>query len=272
MTAPPFLRAATLDAPGVRHGFFTREGGVSRGGYASLNGGLTGGDRPADVAENRARVARALGGAGGRLVTAHQVHGADVATVEEPWDDADRPRADGLVTARPGVVLGVLSADCGPVLFADPEAGVIGAAHAGWRGALAGVVDATVGAMVAAGARRERVRAALGPCVAQASYEVGPEFVERFRAEDPESGRFFATGDGRSRFDLKGYVLLRLARAGVAAEALPHDTCADAVRFFSHRRRTREGGGPLGLMVSAVVRTGGAAPGPPPRAYGPRNP
>src|SRR5258708_2188666 len=207
------------DAAGVRHAFFTREGGVSAGIFASLNCGFGSGDAPANVAENRARAMRALDLGADRLVTCHQVHSADAVTVAMPWRREDNPRADALVTDRRGVALGILTADCTPVLLADAEAGIIGAAHAGWRGALGGVVEATVAAMVKLGAALPRIRAGIGPTIAQRSYEVGPEFPASFLAEDPTNAELFAPArrPGHFMFDLPAYVQRRPAPAGIAA-------------------------------------------------------
>lgn len=253
---PPALEADSLAGlAGVRHGFFTRAGGVSGGIYASLNCGLGSGDDPAAVAENRRRAARALGVAADHLLTAYQVHSADVVTVERPWE-GDRPKVDGMVTRTTGIALGVLAADCAPVLFADPQAGVIGACHAGWRGALSGVVEATVTAMERLGADRRRTRAALGPCIAQASYEVGPEFRANFVAADVESARFFidSARAGHFMFDLPGYVLSRMARAGVAQSGhLAFDTCAEETRLFSYRRTCLRGDADFGRGLSAIA-------------------
>lgn len=247
---------ALASLPGVRHGFFTRTGGVSEGVWASLNVGLRGGDDPARIAQNRTRVAAALGAEPGRLITARQVHGVTTLTVTAPWDNTNAPEADAIVTDRPGLLLGVLTADCGPVLLADPRAGVIGAVHAGWKGALGGVLESAVAAMTDLGAAADRIAAALGPCIGQASYEVGPEFVARFAAEDPDSAAFFAPGaGGKAQFDLKGFIALRLRRAGVGpVDRLPHDTCADTAQFFSFRRATRRGEVGFGLQLSAIVR------------------
>jgi YfiH family protein len=253
VTAP--LRAAALDLAGIRHGFFTRAGGVSEGVYASLNGGVGSSDSPSAVAENRARIAAALGVEPERLLVPYQVHSPDVATVSEPWAADARPRCDGIVTATPGLALGVTGADCGMILFADPDARVAGAAHAGWRGARDGVVEATVAAMVALGAQARRIVAALGPCIAQASYEVGPEFVEAF-AGDGEAARYFAASrnPGRAMFDLHGYVGLRAARAGIGQFSdLGLDTYADEARFFSYRRKTHRGEADYGRLVSAIA-------------------
>ena len=256
---PPALETAPLAVSGVRHGFFTRKGGVSGGDYASLNCGFGSRDRGEDVAENRRRVAHALGVAADALVTAYQVHSADVVAVGAPWAQGAAPRADGLVCDRPGIALGVLAADCAPVLFADAEAGVIGACHAGWRGALSGVAEATVRAMEALGAARGRIGAAIGPCIAQASYEVGPELRERFLAADPESGAWFAApADGaRPRFDLAGYLRHRLEGAGIASvAAIGRDTYAEADALFSYRRACHRGEPDFGRLISAIALTG----------------
>jgi len=254
MSATSPLRAAGLELPGVAHAFFTREGGVSKGVYASLNGGVGSADAAEAVRENRARMAAALGLPAERLLVPFQVHSPDVATVSTPWAPQERPRCDGIVTATPGLALGVTGADCGMILFADPASRVIGAAHAGWKGARDGVVEATVAAMVALGARPARVVAALGPCIAQSSYEVGPEFVEAF-AVDPEAGRYFiaSRNAGRAMFDLPGYIGLRAARAGVEFADLGLDTYADEARFFSYRRRTHRGETDYGRLVSAIA-------------------
>ena len=250
------ITAASLaDLPGLRHAFLTRQGGVSAGPFASLNLGQRSGDDPANVATNRQRAAALLGGTADRLVTARQVHSATCLAVTEPWAPDAPPEADALATDRPGLLLGVLTADCAPVLLADPEARVVGAAHAGWRGALSGVVEATVATMRRLGADPQRIRAAVGPCIARESYEVGPEFEQRFLAEDPASARHFTPADGTDRrlFDLKAYVADRLRRAGVAQpEVLPHDTCTDEARFFSFRRTTKRGEQRFGVQVSVV--------------------
>jgi purine-nucleoside/S-methyl-5'-thioadenosine phosphorylase / adenosine deaminase len=239
----------------AQHGFFTREGGVSEGPFASLNASLSGADDRARVLENRARAARALGADPSRLVGITQVHGADVATVTEPWEPGAGPRADAMVTDRPGIALGIVTADCAPVLFADAEACVVGAAHAGWRGAVGGVLEATIAAMEALGASRARVAAAIGPCIAQASYEVGADLRDAVLARDAADARFFA--DGRSahwQFDLAGYCAGRLAAAGLERVVFSGgDTLADEARFFSHRRRTLAGGGPIGHQISVIL-------------------
>jgi len=240
---------------GVRHGFCGRRGGVSTGAVASLNAGLGAGDDPAAVAENRARAAAAVA-PGATLVTPYQTHSADVVTVAAPWSDNDRPAADALVTDRPGLLLGIVTADCAPVLFADADAGVVGAAHAGWKGALAGITDATIAAMEALGARRERIAAAIGPCIARASYEVDDAFLRRFAAADPANDRFFADAAraGHHRFDLEAYVTHRLAAAGLKrVEALGLDTYADPERFYSYRRATHEDAPTYGRQLSLIA-------------------
>jgi hypothetical protein len=251
------INAAVLAAStAVAHGFFTRRGGVSTGTYASLNCGLGSGDAPERVHSNRARAMARLSLAGEALATAYQIHSSAVAVVEQPWPAAARPRVDGLVTRTPGVALGILTADCAPVLLADAEAGIVGAAHAGWRGALAGIIEATVTAMEDLGANRTRIAAAVGPCIGQQSYEVGAEFRTAFVAGDGDPEAFFVPSDrpGRYRFDLAGYVAQRLARLSLAAvEALGVDTCAEADRFFSYRRTTLDGGGGYGRQLSAIA-------------------
>jgi YfiH family protein len=248
-----FMNAAGLPAP---HGFFTRRGGVSSGPFASLNCALSGKDSRDNVLENRARAARAIDADPARLVGIHQVHGADVTHVTEPWTPGNGPRADAMVTDRPGIALGIVTGDCAPVLFADPHAGVVGAAHAGWRGALGGVLEATLTAMQAHGATPARITAAVGPCIAQASFEVGPDLHAAVVDRDPGDARFFAPGhrDLHWQFDLSGYCAARLANAGVGAiEVLPFDTMADEARFFSHRRRTLAGGGLIGHQISIIA-------------------
>ncbi len=246
--------AENLAAAGFTHGFFGRRGGVSSGLYASLNTGPGSADAPEAVAMNRGRVAAALGiSEPTRLVSAAQIHSAVVATVAGPW--ADEPeRADGLVTVTPDLALGVLAADCAPVLLGDPAAHVIGAAHAGWRGALAGVIAATVEAMARHGAERARIRAAVGPCIAQEAYEVGPEFVDRFVAADRANTRFFRAGRGdRAHFDLKGYAAARLKAAGVVdIEVLDACTCTAEDQYFSNRRRAHRGEADYGRNISVI--------------------
>ena len=246
-----FLASEAL-AP-FSHGFFTRLGGASSGVFAGLNCGPGSSDQAECVAINRARAAEALGGAPEALVTLHQTHSAEVIEATGPLP-SPRPRADALVTATPGLVIGVLTADCQPVLFADAEAGVVGAAHAGWKGALDGVLEATLDAMERLGARRSRIRAVIGPTISQRAYEVGPEFFERFLADDPENARFFAGGEGdRMQFDLPGYGLHRLRAAGVAeAEWTRHCTYSDPLRFYSYRRSLHEAEADYGRMLSAI--------------------
>jgi YfiH family protein len=249
---PPFL-TAELPLP---HGFFTREGGVSAGRFASLNCSLSGRDDAGAVRENRGRAAAALGLPPASLLGLTQVHGIAVTEVTEPWAEEARPQADAMVTDRPGLLLGIVTGDCAPVLFADAEAGVVGAAHAGWRGAVAGVIEETVAAMERLGAARSRIAAAIGPCIGQASYEVGPDLRAAVLAHDPAHARFFAPGRREERwlFDLPGYCLARLAAAGVGrAGWVGRDTLAEEDRFFSHRRATLAGGGPIGHQLSAIA-------------------
>jgi YfiH family protein len=250
------ITGQTLACPGIRHGFFTRQGGVSTGLYASLNGGTGSRDNVANVAENRARMAAALAVAPDRLLTAYQIHSANAVVIETPWTADTRPRADAIVTRTRGLAVGVTTADCGPILFADPQAGVVGAAHAGWRGALSGIVEATVAAMEQVGAARTSIRAVLGPMIRQKNYEVGPDLIARFGAEDSASDRFFvdAARDGHALFDLPGYIASRLARAGVGSiEDLGLCTYADPERFFSFRRSTHRGEPDYGRHVNAIV-------------------
>ncbi len=249
---PPFLHSPVLPA---RHGFFTRAGGVSEGPYASLNCSVSGRDDPSRVAENRARAARAFGAAPDALLGLSQVHGVDVAIVEQPWPAGDGPRADAVVTRRRDVLLGIVTADCAPVLLADMAAGVAGAAHAGWRGAVSGVLEATLAAMVRLGADPARIAAVVGPCIGQASYEVGADVHEAVLAAGPADTAFLAPGvrSGHWQFDLAGYCEARLGRCGVAVTGrIDADTLAEPDRFFSHRRRTLAGGGAIGHQVSVV--------------------
>jgi YfiH family protein len=248
------IRAPVLD--GTTHAFFTRQGGVSQGVYASLNGGVGSRDDHAAVTENRARMARALGVAPGRFLVPYQVHSAEALAVSAPWSESERPRCDGLVTATPGLALGVTGADCGILLFADRSAGIIGAAHSGWKGALTGMVEALVAAMEALGARRANISAALGPTIAQQSYEVGPEFFARFEAEDASFAKFFAPSGkpGHFLFDLPGFIEMRAGRAGIGAfENLRLDTYADEARFYSYRRTTHRGEPDYGRLVAAIA-------------------
>ena len=245
------IRAASLaDTP---HGFLGRRGGVSTGIHAGLNVGWGSDDEREAIAENRRRATDAVL-PGANLVTVHQVHSPDVVTVTEPWPDDSRPKADALVTNRPGLLLGILTADCAPVLLADVQAGVIGAAHAGWKGALSGVTDSTIAAMEALGAKRERIAAAIGPCIAQASYEVDDAFEARFVVADTFNARFFKLGrEGHAWFDLEGYVAMRLEAAGVATvEKLALDTYADESRFYSYRRATHRAEPGYGREIAVI--------------------
>jgi YfiH family protein len=255
----------TLDAlaanAGIRHAFFTRAGGVSEDAFAALNCGFGSGDAPEKVARNRALAAARLGLAADRLVSARQCHGAAALVVERPWRGKERrceeaPRADGLVTRIPGIALGILTADCAPVLFADAEARVIGAAHAGWRGALGGIIEATIARMEELGARRPDIRAGIGPCIGHLSYEVGPEFPAPFLLEDAAAQAFFAPAPraGHFLFDLASYVAHRLARAGIGTIACAsHDTLCEEERFFSYRRACLRGEHRYGRLLSAIA-------------------
>jgi hypothetical protein len=246
------LEIITSDALACRHGFFTRKGGASSGIFAGLNCGIGSTDQTDVVTINRTRVAEAMGVGLEALVTMHQVHSAKAVPVTGPLHI--RPEADALVTATPGALLAVLTADCQPVLFCDPKAGVVGAAHAGWRGTVDGVLEATLDAMEALGAQRSQIAAVIGPTISQAAYEVGPEFLDRFRTEDDESPRFFANGQGdRLHFDLPGYGLHRLRSAGVGhAEWTGHCTYRDPSRFYSFRRTTHAGEADYGRLISTI--------------------
>lgn len=271
----PEPAATALTAPEMRspHGFFTRQGGVSGGIYASLQCGWGATADPHDhVAENRARVARRLGVAPDRLATLYQAHTAEALAIDAPMDSAAAPKADGLVTATPGLALGALSADCAPVLFEDAAAGVIGACHAGWKGALTGIIEATVAAMAALGAAPARTTAVIGPCIGPASYEVGPEYVDRFTAADPANARFFtpalcaaSAAKGHAQFDLPAYALSRLAAAGVGqARWLGRCTYAEPEMFFSNRRALHRGEDDYGRLISAIALPAPADEGAPP--------
>ena len=254
MTLAP-ITSPLLGGASLAHGFFTRLGGVSTGLYASLNGGTGSRDDRAAVMENRRRMAEALGVSFDRLVMPHLVHSPDAVIVTAPFTDADRPRCDGLATRTPGLALGVTGADCGTVLFADPEAGVIGACHAGWKGAFTGVLASTVEAMLSLGARRAGITAVLGPTIGQASYEVGPEFKARFCDADASFSAFF-TGAARPDhhlFDLPGFIGRRVRATGIGLfEDLALDTYADEARFFSYRRATHRGEADYGRLVAAI--------------------
>ncbi|MBT0667719.1 peptidoglycan editing factor PgeF [Novosphingobium profundi] len=251
-------RAASLEGlEGIAHGFLGRRGGVSEGEVAGLNVGYGSGDDHAKIDANRARVVEAVL-PGGRLVTLYQVHSADCVTLSDPvWSDAERPHADALVTNRPGVLLGILTADCAPVLFADHEAGVVGAAHAGWKGAFAGVTESTVQAMEALGARRERIAAAIGPCIARRSYEVDEAFFRRFLEQDEGNAVFFGAGrECHHQFDLESYVAARLAASGLRRiEALGLDTYSAPERYFSYRRATHRKEANYGRQISVIGLT-----------------
>jgi polyphenol oxidase len=256
VSAAQFLTAECLRIPGVAHGFFTRVGGASQGVYASLNAGVGSRDAPEAVTENRARVAAALGAAPDRLAVPFQIHSPDALAITELWPVDARPRCDALVTATPGLALGVTGADCGMILFADQRARVIGAAHAGWKGALTGVVEATVTAMERLGAKRSDIVAGLGPCIGPKSYEVGPEFVAAFEGAGEEMGRYFTPSrrEGRSMFDLNAYIAERAARGGVGRfEDLHLDTYADERRFFSYRRATHRNEPDYGRLMSVIA-------------------
>lgn len=249
----PFYSHELLDHPTIAHGFFGRKGGVSEGLYTGLNCGPGSHDNKAHVAENRARVAHALRMMPEKLCTLYQIHSPNAVIVHEPWSSAP-PQADGLVTNIPGIALGILTADCAPVLFADARAGVIGAAHAGWKGAHTGVIASTVDAMEKLGAVRADITAVIGPCIAQASYEVGPEFIARFTGE--EQGQYFIPGPrtGHHRFDLGAYVAARLRQAGLQrVGVLAMDTASDPEHFFSYRRATHEAAPDYGRQISCIA-------------------
>jgi YfiH family protein len=241
----------------VRHGFFTREGGVSTGIYASLNCGPGSADDPASVRENRARAMAMIDHPPESLLTVHQAHTADVVVVDTPWAPGEGPVADAMVTDRPGLVLGILTADCAPLLLVDPKARVIAAVHAGWKGALGGVIDNALKAMAGLGAKPERTVGAVGPCIGQRSYEVGAEFPAPFLAEDPINADFFAPSPahaGHHLFDLPGYVSRKLSRLGVhEVSRVPADTCRDQTRFFSYRRATVRGEPDYGRQLSVIL-------------------
>lgn len=254
---PDPIRSPVLDRfaeSGVRHGFFTRAGGVSEGIYRGLNAGVGSSDSAENVAENRARVATWMGVSPDRLVTLYQIHSADALVLREPFSPP-RPKADAMVTDRPGIVLGVLAADCGPVLYADAEAGVVGAAHAGWKGALTGILEATIEAMEGLGAKRERIAAVLGPSIGPENYEVGPEFVARFIEADAANDAYFSpsANAGHAMFDLNRYTVDRLARAGVEASMIGRCTYADEESFFSYRRATHRREPDYGRQISAIA-------------------
>ena len=252
MTDLPVLTSPLLNLSGIRHAFFTRKGGVSTGTYAGLNVGVGSKDDPDAVRENRRRAAEYMGGT---LVTAYQVHSARAVTAEGAWPD-ETPQADAVVSATPGVICGALAADCAPILLADVQARVVAAAHAGWQGALHGVAEATITRMIELGARRDRIVAAVGPCIGPASYEVGLEYVQRFTDVDPAYVAFFAAGAGpdKRQFDLPAFVLARLEASGIAAcEWIGRDTCAEPDLFFSNRRAFKLGEPDYGRLLSAIT-------------------
>jgi YfiH family protein len=260
MTGIVPLRSALLaDLPGVRHGFFTRRGGVSSGVHASLNAGYGSADDDAAIGENRRRVAAMFGAPEERLLTCHQIHSADVVIAEKPWGEQPRPHADGIVSTQMGLVCGALSADCAPILIADSVARVVAAVHAGWRGALGGVIDRAVRVMTTAGARTSNLVAVIGPCIGPLSYEVGDDFFARFEIEIPKARRFFTQGAASNKhwFDLPGFALWRLAEAGVArAEWTGHDTFTEEAAFYSNRRAFKRGEAAYGRLVSAIMLEG----------------
>jgi polyphenol oxidase len=252
---PPFHKAAAIDSRGVAHGFFGRQGGISKGLYASLNCGPGSNDVRASVIENRARATAALA-PDAKLVTLHQIHSAQAVTVSTPWEIAANPKADAFATDKSGIVLGILTADCAPILLADKEAHVIGAAHAGWGGAFAGVAESVVTAMERLGAKRERIAAAIGPCISQRSYEVGPEFKPRFLAADSANEKFFEPSrrTGHWQFDLPAYAAHRLRQSGIeTVETIPLCTYLHEPEFFSYRRATHRKEPDYGRQLSAIM-------------------
>lgn len=256
MSAAHAIRSALLEGSGAAHAFFTRRGGVSQGVYATLNGGVGSRDLPELVAENRRRMAQALGVPPHCLLIPYQVHSTTAIAVDAPWAAQQRPHCDGLATATSGLALGVTGADCGMILFHDGSRGVIGAAHAGWKGALNGVLETTVERMEELGALRKNIVAALGPTIARQSYEVGPEFVERFEAADPQSAPFFdrSAAGARAHFDLPSYIGERLRRFGLGEfEDLSLDTYRDEERLFSYRRSIHRGEPDYGRLVAAIT-------------------
>lgn len=252
----PIEAECLKEIPGIAHGFFTRQGGVSSGVYASLNCGPGSGDDRQCVLENRRRVAEWLGTSAGLLLTCRQVHSAEAVCASEPWTFETMPKADAIVTATPGLAVGALAADCAPVLFADPVAGVVAAAHAGWKGALSGILESTIASMERLGAQRRQIRAALGPCIGPQAYEVGPEFEAAFLQSDGANRRFFGRESPahRPRFDLPGYVLHRLERAGLGTvESATRCTYLDEDQLFSYRRATHRREADYGRQLSAIV-------------------
>ena len=252
---PPRILHPLLDLPGIQHGFFTRHGGVSVAPYGSLNIGLGSKDDQDAVAENRRRVAASFDRPSDHLLSLYQIHSNIALTVDGPWAQ-DRPEADGLITTAPGLVISALSADCAPLLFADPDNGVVGACHAGWKGALYGIIETTLASLLAQGAELAAIRCVVGPCIAQASYEVGADYADIFARDDADSPSFFIAGSGADKrmFDLPGYCLMRLRRAGLSQiAATGHDTCADGDLFFSNRRSFKTGESDYGRLISAIM-------------------
>jgi purine-nucleoside/S-methyl-5'-thioadenosine phosphorylase / adenosine deaminase len=252
------IEAPLLKLPGIAHAFFTREGGVSTGLYRGLNTGIGSKDSREAVLENRARAARHLGAAPEDLATPHQIHSAEAIIVDAAWAPGHGPKADAVVTSRPGIAVGAGAADCGPVLFAEPDARVVAAAHAGWKGALTGILESTIATMERLGAERAKIVAVLGPTISAAAYEVGPEFADRFVAADSANARFFTPSQraGHSMFDLPGYIVARLEAAGIgSAGSLGLCTYADAARFYSYRRATHRGEPDYGRLLSAITLT-----------------
>ncbi|MDH7795520.1 MULTISPECIES: peptidoglycan editing factor PgeF [unclassified Beijerinckia] len=250
------IRSRLLETAGVSHAFFTRQGGVSTGVYASLNGGAGSRDDAAAVAENKRRMADALGVAPDRFMVPYQIHSAEAVAIAAPWNETERPRCDGIATAAKGLGLGVTGADCGILLFADARAGVVAAAHAGWKGAFDGVIESTLTRMEELGAKRAHINVVLGPTIAQASYEVGPEFVARFRVADAGNERFFVSSsrEDHAMFDLPAFIGAQLEKSGVGAfENLGLDTYADEARFFSYRRTTHRGENDYGRLIAAIA-------------------
>ena len=254
-TLPSPIHAEALNIKGLTHGFFTRQGGVSTGLYGSLNGGLGSDDKPDNVHENRRRMAKALGASPEHFLSLYQIHSADVVTVTTPWPVQDRPKADAMVTQLEGVTLAIATADCGPVLFADKTAGVIGAAHAGWKGAFTGVLEATIEAMEKLGAKREHITAVLGPTISQKAYEVGAEFKAQFLAADVDHAAFFSPVERpeKSLFDLPAFITHRMKEASVGTFVnLALCTYSDETRFFSYRRTTHRSEKDYGRLISAI--------------------
>lgn len=257
---PSPIEAPSLLLPGIAHAFFTREGGVSTGIYRGLNTGIGSKDLREAVLQNRARAMRHLGAPPDRLATPYQVHGTEVVPVTEAWAPGLGPKADAVLTITPGIVVGVGAADCGPVLFAEPQARIVAAAHAGWKGALGGVLESTIAAMEAHGARRSRIVAVLGPTISSTAYEVGPEFLSRFAEADAGNARFFRPSErtGHEMFDLPAYIVARLLAAGIgSAESVGFCTYADEARFYSYRRATHRKEPDYGRLLSAIMLTEG---------------